>query len=145
MLPTRTDGSCHGLGRGKEATPKGVKRYQGTYCAPRVQAVGRRQRQGALDAARDAERCVECDAWIDVELSRATFAEYVETLWWPHQHVEITRGGGDSGLSGAHRCSPEARAGDASRVHVLAEPDASHYPPSGWRHQSDTSHTSGRC
>jgi hypothetical protein len=60
---------------------KGVRRYQGTYRDPSgaKRSVGTfPSRKAALDAARDAERSVERGEWIDLELSRITFADYVE-------------------------------------------------------------------
>jgi integrase len=72
---------------------KGAKRYQGTYRDPSgaKRSVGTfSSRKAALDAARDAERSVERGEWIDLELSRVTFADYVEQSWWPHLHVEVT-------------------------------------------------------
>jgi hypothetical protein len=57
---------------------KGAKRYQGTSRDPSgaKRSVGAfSSRKAALDAARDAERC----EWIDLELRRVTFADYVET------------------------------------------------------------------
>lgn len=72
---------------------KGVRRYQGTYRDPSgvKRSVGTfPTRKAAMDAARDAERLVERGEWIDLDLGRITFADYVENSWWPHLHVEVT-------------------------------------------------------
>jgi integrase len=71
----------------------GRRVYQATHRDPsgRIRAVGTyTTRKAAMDAARDAERSVERGEWLDLDLGRVTFAEFVEKSWWPHLHVEVT-------------------------------------------------------
>ena len=64
--------------------PAGRTRSAGTFASERA----------ALKAARRAEGKVEDGSWIDRTAGRVTFADYVEHVWWPSRHLEVsTRAG----------------------------------------------------
>lgn len=75
----------------------GQARYTAAYRDP----AGRLRSAGTFTARRDAERAgrraegkVEDGSWIDRTAGRITFAEYVEHVWWPSRHLEVsTRAG----------------------------------------------------
>jgi hypothetical protein len=51
-------------------------------------------RRDAERAARRAEGKVEDGSWIDPTAGRITFRDYVENVWWPSRHLEVsTRAG----------------------------------------------------
>ncbi len=51
-------------------------------------------RREAERAARQAESSLEMGTWIDRVSGRTTFEEYVENVWWPSRHLEVsTRAG----------------------------------------------------
>lgn len=51
-------------------------------------------RREAERAGRQAENSLEAGTWIDRVSGRTTFDEYVEKVWWPSRHLEVsTRAG----------------------------------------------------
>src|SRR5450756_3234800 len=60
--------------------PSGHQRSAGTFTSERA----------ALRAARRAESKVETGGWIDQASGRITFREYVEQVWLPSRHVEVS-------------------------------------------------------
>lgn len=51
-------------------------------------------RREAERAGRQAESSLEAGTWIDRVSGRTTFDEYVENVWWPSRHLEVsTRAG----------------------------------------------------
>lgn len=75
----------------------GVVRHTGYYRDPagRTRSAGTfASERAALKAARRAEGKVEDGSWIDRTAGRITFTEYVEEVWWPSRHLEVsTRAG----------------------------------------------------
>jgi integrase len=64
--------------------PSGRQRSAGTFTSERA----------ALRAARRSESKVETGGWIDQASGRITFRDYVENVWLPSRHVEVsTRAG----------------------------------------------------
>lgn len=64
--------------------PTGKKRSAGTFPS----------RREATAEGRRAESKVESGAWIDRAFGRTTFRDYVEKVWWPSRHLEVsTRAG----------------------------------------------------
>src|SRR5450756_2778473 len=60
--------------------PSGRQRSAGTFTSERA----------ALRAARRSESKVETGGWIDHASGRITFREYVEQVWLPSRHVEVS-------------------------------------------------------
>jgi len=60
--------------------PTGKQRSAGTFTSER----------GARRAGRRAESTVETGGWIDQASGRVTFREYVEQVWLPSRHVEVS-------------------------------------------------------
>ncbi len=60
--------------------PSGQQRSAGTFTSERA----------ALRAGRRAESRVEAGGWIDQSSGRITFRDYVETVWLPSRHVEVS-------------------------------------------------------
>ena len=60
--------------------PTGRERSAGTFTSERA----------ALRAARRAESQVESGSWFDAAAGRITFREYVEKVWLPSRHVEVS-------------------------------------------------------
>src|SRR5665648_586713 len=60
--------------------PTGKQRSAGTFTSERA----------ALRAGRRAESTVETGGWIDQASGRVTFRDYVENIWLPSQHVEVS-------------------------------------------------------
>ena len=60
--------------------PGGHQRSAGTFASQRA----------AERAARRAEGKVEDGAWLDRSAGRTTFRRYVEEVWWPSRHLEVT-------------------------------------------------------
>jgi len=60
--------------------PSGQQRSAGTF----------RSERAALRAGRRAESSVETGGWIDQASGRITFGDYVEHVWLPSRHVEIS-------------------------------------------------------
>jgi integrase len=72
---------------------RGRVRYDAWY----RDATGRRHSTGsfptrreAARAAREAEAKLDAHQWIDPAHGRITFAEYVESAWWPSRHLEVS-------------------------------------------------------
>ena len=64
--------------------PSGRQRSAGTFPSRREAERAARQAEGAMDAG----------TWIDRTAGRITFADYVEKVWWPSRHLEVsTRAG----------------------------------------------------
>ena len=71
--------------------------YTATYRDP----AGRGRSAGTFTSRRDAERAgrraeskVEDGSWLDRSAGRITFEDYVEKVWWPSRHLEVsTRAG----------------------------------------------------
>jgi integrase len=58
---------------------------------------GRTRSAGSFASKRDAERAgrraesqVESGSWIDRSAGRITFRDYVENVWWPSRHLEVS-------------------------------------------------------
>src|SRR5665647_1033049 len=60
--------------------PTGKQRSAGTFTSERA----------ALRAGRRAESTVEIGGWIDQASGRITFRHYVEQVWLPSRHVEVS-------------------------------------------------------
>ena len=60
--------------------PAGNTRSAGTFTNQRT----------ALRAGQRAEGKVEDGSWIDRQAGRVTFRAYVEEIWWPSRHLEVT-------------------------------------------------------
>ena len=60
--------------------PTGKQRSAGTFSSERA----------ALRAWRRAESTVEIGGWIDQASGRVTFRDYVEQVWLPSRHVEVS-------------------------------------------------------
>lgn len=60
--------------------PAGRKRSAGTFASERE----------ARHAARRAESSVESGSWFDRTAGKATFRDYVEEVWWPSRHLELS-------------------------------------------------------
>jgi len=60
--------------------PSGHQRSAGTFTSERA----------ALRAARRAESTVETGGWIDQASGRITFRDYVQNVWLPSRHVEVS-------------------------------------------------------
>jgi integrase len=75
----------------------GTVRYTATYRDP----AGRGRSAGTFTSRREAERAgrraesrVEDGSWLDRSAGRITFGDYVEQVWWPSRHLEVsTRAG----------------------------------------------------
>jgi integrase len=71
----------------------GRQRYLAAYRDP----TGRTRSAGSFASKRDAERAgrraesqVENGSWIDRSAGRITFHDYVENVWWPSRHLEVS-------------------------------------------------------
>jgi len=71
----------------------GTRRYMAAYRDP----LGRTRSAGSFVSKRDAERAgrraearVEDGSWIDRSAGRITFRDYVEKVWWPSRHLEVS-------------------------------------------------------
>ena len=71
----------------------GTRRYMAAYRDP----VGRTRSAGSFVSKRDADRAgrraearVEDGSWIDRSAGRITFRDYVEKVWWPSRHLEVS-------------------------------------------------------
>jgi hypothetical protein len=60
--------------------PSGVQRSARTFDS----------RRAAERAGRRAEGRVEAGSWIDRAAGRITFRDYVEKVWWPSRHLEVS-------------------------------------------------------
>lgn len=60
--------------------PSGRQRSAGTFASQRA----------AERAGRRAEGKVDEGAWLDRSAGRITFRKYVEEVWWPSRHLEVT-------------------------------------------------------
>ena len=58
----------------------GVKRTAGTYAS----------RREAVKAGRRSDGKVEDGTWINPASGRITFRDYVENVWWPSRHLEVS-------------------------------------------------------
>jgi len=58
----------------------GAKRIGGTYSS----------RREAMQAATRAEHTIEGGSWVDPRSGRITFADYVESVWLPSRHLEVS-------------------------------------------------------
>ena len=80
----------------------GAVSYTATYRDP----AGRGRSAGTFTSRREAERAgrraeskVEDGSWLDRTAGRITFEDYVEGVWWPSRHLEVsTRAGYRSNL-----------------------------------------------
>jgi hypothetical protein len=80
----------------------GAVSYTATYRDP----AGRGRSAGTFTSRREAERAgrraeskVEDGSWLDRAAGRITFEDYVEGVWWPSRHLEVsTRAGYRSNL-----------------------------------------------
>jgi hypothetical protein len=68
-------------------------KYTSLYRDP----AGRQRSAGTFDSRREAERAgyraegtVETGAWLDRSAGRVTFRLYVERVWWPSRHLELS-------------------------------------------------------
>ena len=81
----------------RRARQDGSVGYTATYRDPS----GRGRSAGTFKSRRDAERAgrraetkVEDGSWLDRAAGRITFRDYVEQVWWPSRHLELsTRAG----------------------------------------------------
>lgn len=71
----------------------GSIRYTATYRDP----AGRGRSAGTFTSRREAERAgrraeskVEDGSWLDRKAGRITFQDYVEQVWWPSRHLEVS-------------------------------------------------------
>jgi integrase len=71
----------------------GTRRFMAAYRDP----AGRTRSAGSFVSKRDAERAgrraetrVETGSWIDRNAGRITFRDYVEKVWWPSRHLEVS-------------------------------------------------------
>ena len=71
----------------------GSIRYTATYRDP----AGRGRSAGTFTSRREAERAgrrteskVEDGSWLDRSAGRITFHDYVEQVWWPSRHLEVS-------------------------------------------------------
>jgi len=71
----------------------GRRRYLAAYRDPS----GRTRSAGSFASKRDAERAgrraesqVENGSWIDRSAGQITFRDYVEKVWWPSRHLEVS-------------------------------------------------------
>jgi integrase len=71
----------------------GTRRFMAAYRDP----LGRTRSAGSFVSRRDAERAgrraetrVEDGSWIDRSAGRITFQDYVEKVWWPSRHLEVS-------------------------------------------------------
>ena len=79
---TRQDGSISYTATYRD--PSGRGRSAGTFAS----------RRDAERAGRRAETKVEDGSWLDRTAGRVTFHDYVEQVWWPSRHLEVsTRAG----------------------------------------------------
>ena len=60
--------------------PAGRTRSAGTFATERE----------ARHAARRAESSVETGSWYDRTLGKVSFRDYVEEVWWPSRHLELS-------------------------------------------------------
>ena len=77
----------------KRPARDGQTRYTAAYRDPqgRLRSAGTFTTNRAAErAGRRAEATVEDGAWIDKAAGRITFASYVEQVWWPSRHLEVT-------------------------------------------------------
>ena len=77
----------------KRVARDGSVRYTATYRDP----AGRGRSAGTFTSRRDAERAarravgkVEDGSWLDRNAGRITFRDYVEQVWWPSRHLEVS-------------------------------------------------------
>jgi hypothetical protein len=77
----------------KRVGADGSIRYTATYRAP----AGRGRSAGTFTSRREAERAgrraestVEDGSWLDRKAGRITFRDYVEQVWWPSRHPEVS-------------------------------------------------------
>lgn len=77
----------------KRVARDGSTRYAAIYRDP----VGRALSAGTFASRRDAERAgrraeakVEDGSWLDRKAGRITFRDYVEQVWWPSRHLEVS-------------------------------------------------------
>ena len=64
--------------------PSGRQRSAGTFSSRREAERAGRQAEGAMDSG----------SWVDRSAGRISFADYVERVWWPSRHLEVsTRAG----------------------------------------------------
>lgn len=82
MAWIRTRPGAEGRSRhtGYYRDPAGLTRSAGTYGSARA----------ALREAQRLEARVETGTWYDRQAGRATFRRYVEDVWWPSRHLEVT-------------------------------------------------------
>jgi integrase len=71
----------------------GTRRFMAAYRDPS----GRTRSAGSFVSRRDAERAgrraetrVEDGSWLDRTAGRITFRDYVEKVWWPSRHLEVS-------------------------------------------------------
>jgi integrase len=71
----------------------GSRRFMAAYRDPS----GRTRSAGSFVSRRDAERAgrraetrVEDGSWLDRNAGRITFRDYVEKVWWPSRHLEVS-------------------------------------------------------
>jgi hypothetical protein len=60
--------------------PAGRKRSEGTFSTEKA----------ALRAAVNAQGKVDFGTWFDRSAGRISFAGYVENVWWPSLHLELS-------------------------------------------------------
>jgi integrase len=77
----------------KRVGADGTIRYTATYRDP----AGRGRSAGTFPSRREAERAgrraeskVEDGSWLDRRAGRITFRDYVEQVWWPSRHLEVS-------------------------------------------------------
>lgn len=77
----------------KRKSKNGVWQYLGGYRDP----AGRQRSAGSFTSHRDALRAatqaevkVGEGTWIDRQAGKITFADYVQSVWWPSLHLEVT-------------------------------------------------------
>jgi integrase len=77
----------------KRVHADGSIRYTATYRDP----AGRGRSAGTFTTRREAERAgrraeskVEDGSWLDRRAGRITFQDYVEQVWWPSRHLEVS-------------------------------------------------------
>ncbi len=77
----------------KRVVDGGSVRYTATYRDP----AGRKRSAGTFASRREAERAgrraegkVEDGSWLDRNAGRITFRDYVEQVWWPSRHLEVS-------------------------------------------------------
>ena len=77
----------------KRVGADGTIHYTATYRDP----AGRGRSAGTFTSRREAERAgrraeskVEDGSWLDRRAGRITFQDYVEQVWWPSRHLEVS-------------------------------------------------------